>query len=366
MRERNNIILKFIDKQLGPVLLILLGAFSRRRKYDVPSPDDLKVLVIKTGAFGDALLVGSAVSLIKKQKPKSKVTFICTFSNVQAVRGLGGVDQIYVFDLKRPWSSFAKLKALGRFDLVLDFAPWARLNGLISFFAAARYKVGFKTNGMHRHYVYDAVVEHSSSIHELDNYRNLLAAAGIRGGMPHPSFSPDPAGVAPVAEEDLQGTVVLHPFPGGALRRLKEWPEENWVALGKKIVGTGRRIMITGGCDDAEAADRLAARIGDQALSRAGSYNLNQTAWAIMKSGRLVTVDTGVMHLGSAVGAKVVSLHGPTSPERWGANGPGANAIYHSFPCSPCISLGFESKCRDPKCMQEIKVDEVFSSLFDR
>jgi heptosyltransferase I len=362
MRERGNKIFKLADKYLGSTLLFLMGIFYDKRKYwAIKSNCSLRIAVIKTGAIGDALLVGSAVSLIKEKWPKAKITFICTDSNAQAAKGLGGVDSIIVFDTGNVIRSLWRLRRLDTFDLLADFAPWARLNGIISYSVKAKYRVGFKTRGMYRHYVYDAQVTHSSKVHELDNYKRILEAIGIEGKLSAPYFMIDQRSLGPMEKLNAEKAVVFHPFPGGAQKHLKSWPEKNWVELGQRLAAEGYQIIISGGSNDFMEADAIAKRIGrNSAVTISGQSDLNQTAYIIKQAGLLVSVDTGTMHLGAAVEARVISLHGPTSPERWGARGANVIALSARLPCSPCISLGFDSKCCFEKCMQAIPVDEVY------
>ena len=268
-----------------------------------------------------------------------------------------------VFDIKKVFPSLRKLRRLGVFDLLIDFAPWARLNGIISYSVKTKNRVGFKTKSMHRHYVYDIQVPHSSKIHELENYKRLLEAIGLEGKLPDPNFIIDPRYLDPMAKLCAENSVVFHPFPGGAQKQLKSWPEDYWVELGQKLAAEGYKIIISGGNSDFTQADAIAERVGrNVAVTIAGRCDLNQTAHILKRAGQLVSVDTGTMHLGAAVGASVISLHGPTSPERWGAKGANVTALSARLPCSPCISLGFDSRCRLEKCMQAISVGQVYDA----
>jgi ADP-heptose:LPS heptosyltransferase len=59
----------------------------------------------------------------------------------------------------------------------------------------------------------------------------------------------------------------------------------------------------------------------------------------------------------------MISLNGPTSIKRWGPlplnNG---YALTGSLSCVPCLSLGYEYKCKSGGCMDTISVDEVIDA----
>ncbi len=62
------------------------------------------------------------------------------------------------------------------------------------------------------------------------------------------------------------------------------------------------------------------------------------------------------------MGARIVGLCRPTSPEKWGPYGKGNKYIYHALPCSPCPKqyLGEVTRCQKNDCMLAIEVDEVY------
>lgn len=77
----------------------------------------------------------------------------------------------------------------------------------------------------------------------------------------------------------------------------------------------------------------------------------------------LISVNTGIMHLGAALGARVISLSGPTSLVRWGAVSDRAINLAAKKDCSPCLNLGFEYQCQHGGCMKTIEVGEVIRAL---
>ena len=73
----------------------------------------------------------------------------------------------------------------------------------------------------------------------------------------------------------------------------------------------------------------------------------------------LITNDSAPLHLGCAVGAKVLAVFGPTDPKKYGPTGEFDVVINKKLFCSPCESAvcnyGLE-------CMKLISADEVYDA----
>lgn len=367
MKVRGKKIFRFLDHYLGSCLLTVIGSFQKRYLLDKPMFDFSRasIVVLKTGAIGDAILVGAVLDAVKQEYPEMKITFICTLSNYDAVKGIGSVDNIIKLDLLKPWEVWQKIDHTSIYDFLIDFAPWTKINALIASKIRARWKIGFRTARMHRHYIYDQTSNHSNEKHEIINYIDLMKLIDLNISNHKPVFKIDVnLNESRLVEYLLKNNnIVFHPFAGGSLRFLKEWPDSRWIELGCILKNDGKHVIVSGGENERLRAEAIAKQIGENAISLAGKLNLNQLAYILKRSDILITVDTGIMHLGAAVGTSVISLHGPTSPKRWGAIGDNVFPLVTNFPCSPCINLGFDSACRRGGCMEDIGVEQVYRTI---
>jgi heptosyltransferase-3 len=368
MKERNNKVLRKLDKHVGIPLVYTLGLLRRKRKLNplLQGKIQPRIALVKTAGIGDTLLVSGVIRELRDFFPEAHITMICARGNALISDMIRELDEKLVFDMSKPFKCFRKLRKIEKCDLLLDFGPWPRINSLISFALRADYKIGFEKEDMHRHYVYDQVVQHSDRIHELDNYRNLLRAALIPplGLMPRLDVGDDLTAKVNTAGLfiDDRRTILIHPFSAGSRAYLKEWPDDNWILLARELIMSGCHVLITGGKKDAERAEQLEDRINRHnggCLSIAGKYSLREMAAIIAKSDLLISIDTGIMHLAAALGANIVALFGPTSSSRWGPQCSNA-IVLNQNGCTPCLSLGFENICDKPRgCMSSIRVADV-------
>jgi len=134
------------------------------------------------------------------------------------------------------------------------------------------------------------------------------------------------------------GYIVICPFAGGTFEKLdKTWPEfsafarEELAALAR---AQGRRVLICPGPGEEALARRDFAGTADPAGSeREGTplclegVGLGTYAALLADAALMVCNDTGPGHMAAAVEAPLLSVLGPTDPERWGAWGPSARRI---------------------------------------
>ncbi len=355
---RGNPLLKFLDRYAGIPLVFILGIFrsGKRRK---PAAGEIKnAAFLLTAAIGDTVLLSAAIRDFKLRLPGSRLTFFAGSDNFEIAKHIGGIDHLVLVNPARPFGAVKTIRAEGEFDVWFDFGSWARLNSVFTFFSAAGYKVGFRTRGQYRHYIYDNCEEHSDSDHECENYKKLLRLLDIAGN----SF---PNLLTEGRPEKNTDNVVVHMFPGGSRAYLKEWDEENWIRLIDNITGLNCRVYLTGAGKDREKALNIFQRVRarDRVIVAAGEYNLGQTIDLIASAELVVTIDTGILHIASALKTNLIALHGPTSAGRWGALNKNSVSFEPRLGCSPCISLGFESRCKNNRCMREISVENVMDAV---
>jgi heptosyltransferase I len=144
------------------------------------------------------------------------------------------------------------------------------------------------------------------------------------------------------------------------------WPERKWLVLVGHLVQKGFTVFLTGGCADLAAAASFVEKLKKTAsvVNMVGRLDLEQSVALIKDVSLLVSVNTGIMHLGAAAGVSLISLHGPTSLRRWGPLSSGTSIdIVGKLPCVPCLSLGFEYHCKNGGCMDTISVEEVEAAV---
>lgn len=148
--------------------------------------------------------------------------------------------------------------------------------------------------------------------HEVARWCRLLAESGIAADPEALEIAVPPGGPDPRAA----GATLLHPGAASAARR---WPGDRFAAVAARERELGRRVVVTGSPAERELALDVARRAGLPAEAvLAGKTDLAGLARLVASADRVVSGDTGVGHLATALATPSVLLFGPTSPDRWG------------------------------------------------
>lgn len=362
--ERGKSFLRTLDMFIGVPLCCILGIFRYRKRKITANPITIGVIIF--GAIGDAILASSILLGLRHSYPKAKLILFLSSSNQGVSSLLPEFDEIYITDVKRAHKTIGLLRDL-RIDLLIDTTQWARLPALISFFSGAKYTVGFKSAGQFRHTVYDTVVNHSNSRHELDNFKELIAVTGSYVDV-HPRIkSIDNFNF--IKYNITKPYIVFHPWAAGYKSHLREWPVEQWVNLAKTLISRNISIVITGGSEDRVRSLELKSRLKSicPTVCLAGEISLLELTGCLQSSSAVISVNTGVMHMASLLGCAVISLNGPTNSLRWGGIGPNTyNVNIEKIDGGAYLNLGFEYPRNALNIMHKIKYSEVSSILLTK
>lgn len=363
MKIRGNKILHVGDRYLGIPIIYILGFFHRRKS--LPKTIN-KIGVILLGAIGDSLLVSPTLVDMQNKYNKAQITIFVTKNNFDVFSLFNHTYNVQVISLSKPFAVIRSIRKY-KFDVLIDYSQWLRISAIYAYFAKAKFTLGFQKQGQLRHYVYDGFVKHSNLIHEIDNYRNLVMSLDVVSKM-QPEIVVGNAAKAKITKLKLGKYVVLHPWSSGYRCELKRWSQNRWIELARFFVKNGYRVVVTGSRADIALTAKLLSVANlpiDEVISMAGKLTLMETSALLNKAKIIVTVNTGIMHLGAALDVPMVALHGPTNPARWGPLSDKAIVVVPEQGSYGYLDLGFEYPRfgKAVKCMQNIAIAQVINAV---
>jgi ADP-heptose:LPS heptosyltransferase len=162
--------------------------------------------------------------------------------------------------------------------------------------------------------------------------------------------------------------IVVHVSAGNPFRR---WPEESFCEVLVRLAETDpcRRILVTAGPSDADAAQRVLttarARLRTpESVPIIGDWDLAELRALIARAAVYIGGDSGPVHVASTTTTPIVQLLGPTLAERsqpWRSPRLRAEIVdAGSLPCRPCDQRRCEPG--DFRCLRSIAPERVIEA----
>ncbi len=155
----------------------------------------------------------------------------------------------------------------------------------------------------------------------------------------------------------------------------KAWPYPRWSAVGQLLCDElGARVVLTGAAGERRIANAIAAKIraprGLEPIVAAGETSVGMLAALLQRTALFLSIDTGTMHIATALRVPTVALFGPTDPGHHGPYGAAGQTVVlrSGAPCSPC-KKPVRKACRANVCMTDITPEQVVAAgraLLDR
>ena len=347
-------LLKLIDRLFGTVVTACLPSGQVR-----PFLHLRRVLLIRPGGIGDAVLLAQPIKYIKKAYPDSHITILAERRNCGVFSLFPQTDKVLCYD--RPREFIAALQ--GRYDVVIDSEQMYRLSAIVARLVRAPMKIGFDTNERRRMFTH--YVPYDLNAHEADNFQALLKplggddynnAASTALEIPPGSMSKVSQLLQPLCSESF---VVI--FPGASIPE-RRWGADHFRLVAELLSEFGVKTVVVGGKEDRQQGEVIAG--GGLCVNLAGLTSLSETAAVIKKSALLLSGDSGVLHIAAGLGVPTVSLFGPGRAKKWAPRGERHIVINKELPCSPCTVFGNTPPCpHNIRCMSDITVDEVVNAV---
>lgn len=313
-----------------------------------------KILIIRFSSIGDIILTTPVLRCIKTQRPEIEIHYLTKKSFRSILDSNPYISKIHT--IEKDVGEIAEELKKENFDEIIDLHNNLRtlqtkllLRKKASTFQKLNFQkwllVRFKINMM-------------PNIHVVDRYMQTVKYLGIKNDEQGLDY------FIPVKDEvDLQTLPTTHQqgFTGfviGAKHFTKQLPTEKIISICKKI---NHPIVLLGGKEDRERGEEIALALGKSIYNACGVYNLNQSASLVKQASRIISHDTGLMHIAAALKKEIISVWGNTVPAfGFTPYKPAINSKIvevKGLSCRPCSKIGYD-KCPKGhfKCMKEIDI----------
>lgn len=331
------------------------------------------ILILKMSSLGDVILAMSAAQATKEMDRRSFIGWLVERRNYGVLEGNPFVDKVFIWD--KTIEGFIKiLKEIRRnkWDICLDLQGLFK-SATFCFLSGAKKRFGLEKVERGSHILYTDLLPSFHFLHAFENY--LLSAyvvyfqednlqgevlkKGIswvreRANNLKPTIYLTEAERAKAGEilKDERRLVALCP---GTTWASKQWPAEKWAKVGDSLVEMGFKIIFLGAKQDIQIANEIKRLMKRSCLDLTGKTTIREASAILERTRLAISVDSGAMHLATAVNTPVLALFGPTNPRVQGPYGREHKVIYKALNCSPCR----KRNCPEKSCMEMIVEEEV-------
>lgn len=318
----------------------------------------MKILIIRFSSIGDIVLTTPIIRCIKQQIKDVEVHYITKQKFISVIEANPYIDKLYT--INNSTSEIISELKKENYDYVIDLHHNLRTLKLklalgkksFSFQKLNTKKmlmVYFKTNKLPKEHIVDRYFETVNSIGVKNDGKGLDYFIPKKDHISIKDY-------LPLEFQKSYNVLVV----GGSyytkqipLNKLKEICEKSLMP-----------ILLLGGKEDNVIAEQVHVVYPDTTLNLCGKLNLNQSASIIEQANKVVTSDTGLMHIAAAFKKDIISLWGNTIPE-FGMSVylPSNNSKIlevKNLSCRPCSKLGHRACPKKHfKCMNDIQIDSI-------
>lgn len=325
------------------------------QKLQLNSSEPKRIVLCRLGGIGDVIHTLPLVKHLKKIYKNTSVEYITSTDIAELLsNSCPYIDKIWIFDKKNK-SSLVKeiLKSKERINYFFN------LHSSLSFFLF---------NLFHLHARKFFQYKKDPSIHAVINFAKTFDSnlSGLHLESKTIFIDPD---WEKLALHELVPDKYICLVPGvGNVRPHRAWAVENWLSLAKKILYYEKdlKVVYLGGESEIGLIEN-SFNFENRIINLIGKLSLFETAQVISGAVYLISCDTGLLHVASALSKKVIGLYGPTMSSRSGPY----TGNYQVFVAKDCKCNGGVidvKKCKKTKelsgyCMNSLTVNEVVSGV---
>lgn len=318
----------------------------------------MKVLIVRFSSIGDIVLTTPVVRCLKQQVDNIEIHYLTKNNFISVIENNPYIDKIHSIgnDLK----SLIPLLKQENFDLVIDLHHNVRTLRLKYFLG--KKSVSFNKLNWKKFLITTFKIHKLPKQHIVDRYLetiNFLGVLNDNKGLDYFISSKD--------EVDIASMLPVHYLNGyyalviGGSYYTKQIPINKLKQICEK---SSLPLVLLGGKEDVDVASELHKAFPTQTLNMCGKMSLNQSASIIKQSKKVITSDTGLMHIAAAYKKNIISIWGNTIPEfgmgPYMAGDDSQIVEVNHLSCRPCSKLGYR-KCPKGhfKCMNEIDLSPI-------
>ncbi|MEM7105554.1 MAG: glycosyltransferase family 9 protein [Bacteroidota bacterium] len=323
----------------------------------------MKILVVRFSSIGDIVLTTPIIRCLKKQTD-AEIHFLTKSAYQSVLAANPYIDRLHTIDKDIP-EIISDLKRAA-FDFVVDLHHNLRTFRLKR--GLNRSSAAFPKLNIEKWLLTTFGINQLPDIHIVDRYFKTVQSLGVKNdgaGLDFFIGPNDQVEVSKLHPKAISGKFLAYVI--GGKFTTKKMPVDMIGVLCSKIE---KPIILLGGKEDTASGKFIAEKAGSHVVNACGKLSIGQSASVINQSTKIITHDTGMMHIAAACKKPIVSIWGNTVPAFGMTPYYGDQNIDYKIievsglKCRPCSKIGY-NKCPKShfRCMREIDLELVLECL---
>jgi len=318
-----------------------------------------KILIIRLSSLGDIILTTPLIRAIKKKYSNAVIDFLLKTQYKDVLKFNPDINQIIEFTKQKDNLSIVSLLKEKEYNLIIDLQNNIRSRNITNKLKVPELR--FRKKNLAKFMLVAFKL----------NLFNEIIPVPVQYAQYMPIVSLDSEGADLFVPDDIKPELLkddkLIGICPGSRHFTKMYPVDYQIALCKKFVEKGFKIVLFGGKDDKEICRQIASEVFG-IIDLSNDNDLIRTAVNMKNCKLVICNDSGLMHTATALKIPVVAIFGSTVKEFGFSPYMSKNLILenNSLTCRPCSHIG-KAKCpkKHFKCMREITPEMVFNSTIN-
>jgi ADP-heptose:LPS heptosyltransferase len=323
----------------------------------------VEILVLHPGALGDIILSLPALSLLRKQATRCRITLSGNLDYL-------GIVPRSCADRCRSLSTLPLQRLHGSLPIPeSDVRFWTSFDRIVSWTGSSSDRFAHNLHAIHQ----NALVAPWKPVRGEHRHVSRIFCDSLCAWIP-PEEPLRPVEIVPQPAEQQSAArwlrdqgcsrdsslIALHPGGGGSW---KCWPLDHYVLLARRLLHErGGRLLIVEGPAEPGLGSELERGLPSSGSIVARGLPLNILMVLLSRCQAYVGNDSGISHLAAALGIPCVVVFGPTAPEQWKPLGSKVTVLKDASGCSACE----KGQPDGHQCLANISPEAVRNALLSK
>jgi heptosyltransferase-2 len=183
--------------------------------------------------------------------------------------------------------------------------------------------------------------------------------------LPRPQLQVSAAATAALRQRLLltSDKPVLVLCPGAEFGASKQWPVQHYTAVARHFAAAGMQVWLMGSERDAPIALDILAQSGSSpaVINLCGRTTLGEAVDLMAAASAVVSNDSGLMHVASALARPLAVVYGSTSPAFTPPLADRVRILSLGLDCSPCFKR--ECPLQHLNCLRQLAPSRVIDAV---